>query len=220
MRICFVGTGSLKEYRKAYDNEEVDLVLLGFSGIGEVSYEKELKGESDYFEDGALLSKESGATVVCGCVTDTRGQKRRSALVAENGKLAGVSDALYALDGEYACGADLRVYETKTGKLGVVVAEDLYFPEAIRSLALCGSDFIVCPFGKVQGELPSVLLRAHAFEYGVPILLCGKGYSMIATPKGEIAFSSPNSPVFVDYACKKEYHLLHRRRSGCFRVEY
>ncbi len=219
MRICFVSAGSLKEYRKAYDNEEFDLVLLGFSGIDEVSYEKELKGESTYFEDGALLSKESGATVVCGCITDTRGQKRRSALVAENGKLTGVSDALYALDGEYACGADLRVYQTKIGKMGVAVGEDLYFPEVIRSLALCGSDFIVCPFGKVRGELPSVLLRAHAFEFGVPILLCGKGYSVIATPKGEIAFSSPNSPVLVEYTSKKEYHLLRRRRNGCFHVE-
>ena len=88
----------------------------------------------------AILSKESHNIVVCGCVTDTRGIKRKSAVVAENGRILGVSDMLNAVDGEFKSGAGLRVYETKAGRLGIAVAEDLYFPEILRTLSVCGSD--------------------------------------------------------------------------------
>lgn len=147
MRICFVSRGSLNSFWDTYGGSDADIVFFGFQGIGEVSYEKELRGETGYFEDAAILSKENHNVVVCGCVTDTRGVKRKSAVVAENGRLLGVSDMLNAIDGEYKSGAGLRVYETKVGRLGIAVAEDLYFPEILRTLAVCGSDLILCPFG-------------------------------------------------------------------------
>ena len=133
MRICFVSRGSLNSFWDTYGGSDADIVFFGFQGIGEVSYEKELRGETGYFEDAAILSKENHNVVVCGCVTDTRGVKRKSAVVAENGRLLGVSDMLNAIDGEYKSGAGLRVYETKVGRLGIAVAEDLYFPEILRT---------------------------------------------------------------------------------------
>ncbi len=211
VKICFVSKESVKELRASYESEGEELLLFGFNGLGEVSYERELKGESDDFAQCALLSKAGKNIVVCGCITDSRGHRRKSALVAENGRLLGVSDMLHVIDGEYGCGGELRIYPTKLGKIGVLVGEDLYFPEAARSLALCGCDFIVCPFERVEGELPSVLLRASAFRYGTPILFCGRGYSMLADPRGEMAFASPTSPVRTEYESKKEYHLVERR---------
>ena len=216
MRICFVGQGAVR----AFNSQEVlacDLLLFGFNGIDEVSYEKELKGETTWLEDVALLSKGIDATVVSGCITDTRGHKRKSAVVAERGKLMGVSDMLNVIDGAVNCGAALRVYETKVGRMGLLVAEDLYFPETIRALAMCGSDFIVCPFGGVLDSLQRVLLRANAFCYGIPIFFVGNGYSMIADPCGNIAFASPISPILYEYCKVKEYHLLETRRRGFFR---
>ena len=228
MRICFVTGGSLKTFRERYKEEnsgsceeapslKTDIFLFGFGRLGEVSYERELKGETNDFEDAALLSKESKAVVVCGCITDTRGHKRKSALVAENGRLKGVSDMLHAIDGEVSSGAALRIYDTQIGRMGVAVAEDLYFPEVVRSLAICGSDFIICPFGKVDNSLQSVLLRSNAYCYGVPIFFGGDGYSMIADVSGEIQFASPCSPICVDFEHKHEYHLIETRRRGFYR---
>ena len=222
MRICFVSKGTLHAFAKRYaeageeEKENADVIVLGFNGLGEVSYEKELKGETRCFEDAALLSKRAKTVVVCGCITDTRGHKRRSVVVAENGKLVGVSDMLNVVDGEVSCGAALRVYETKAGRMGVVVAEDLHFPEVIRSLAVCGSDFIVCPYTRVD-ELQSVLLRANAYCYGVPIFFCAEGYAQIADVSGRIAFASPQSPVFAEFKPVKEYHLVETRRRGFYR---
>lgn len=214
MRICFVGRGSVSQFRENYKGEKADVFLFGFNGLGEVSYEKELKGETSFFEETALLSKESKSAVVCGCVTDTRGHKRKSALVAENGRLSGVSDLLYVTDGECSSGASLRVYDTKVGKMGVIVAEDLYFPDVVKNLAACGSDFIVCPFPKIVNGIVSVLIRAYAYCYGVPILLCGEGYALSADGTGELSFATPQSPAYSDFEKVKEYHLIQLRKRG------
>ena len=217
MKIRFVCRGRLDEWKEEWGGGE-DLLLFGFEGIGEVSYEKELRGESGFFEEAALLSKTSKTTVVCGCVTDTRGHKRKSALVAENGRICGVSDMINAIDGEIGCGAALRVYEVKTGKMGVAVAEDIRFPEVIKALALCGSDFIVCPFGRVTDGVERTLLRAYAYCYGTPIFFCGAGYCMIADADGEIAFASPERTAVFEFENRKQYHLIETRRKGFFKA--
>ena len=220
MRICFVNRGTvcsyLEEVEKQDPRERADVVLFGFGGGEEVNYERELKGETRFFEDVAVLSKLQKGLVVCGCVTDTLGHKRKSAVVAERGKLLGVSDMLHAIDGEVSAGAALRVYDTKEGKAGVAVAEDLLFYDVVKSLVLCGSDFIVCPFGKTKGG-ESVLLRADAYRFGVPILFCADGYCMIVNGKGEVVFASPQSPAFAGFKTVKQYHLVETRRRGFFK---
>lgn len=219
MRIGFVCRGRVSSYlelvQEQEKNERADLILFGFGGGEEVNYERELKGETRFFEKVAMLSKTQQSVVVCGCITDTLGHKRKSAVVAENGKLLGVSDMLHAVDGEVSSGAALRVYETKIGRMGVVVAGDLLFSDAVKTLALCGSDFIVCPYGNT-GSVQSVLLRADAYRFGLPILFCGDGYSTLADATGSIAFACPQSPAFIEFKNKKEYHLVETRRRGFF----
>lgn len=217
MKICFVSRGRVREFREGYDGVNADIFLFGLEGLGEVCYEKELKGESRLVEDAALLSKETKSLVVSGCITDTLGHKRKSALVAENGRIVGISDMLHAIDGEASCGAALRVYETGVGKMGIAVAEDLYFPEVLKALSLCGSDVIVCPFGQKPNGIQTTLLRAHAYCYGVPILFCAEGYCLIADVSGDIAFASPLSPIYADYQKTKCYHLVETRRRGAYR---
>ena len=211
MRIVFVSQGSLQAFGEGDFYEDADVVLFGFNGVGCVNYEKELKGESNFFEEGAKLSKRHKNLVIFGCVTDIRGLKRKSVVVAENGRLLGVSDMLHAIDGECTAGANVKAYETKAGKMGVVVARDLYFPETMKTLALCGCEWIVCPFDKRISGLDRSYISVYAHVYGLPILLCGDNFSMIASPKGELVFSSPLSPVAVDYAERREYHLVETR---------
>ena len=216
MTVRFVGRGRVEDLQVACD-EEGGVTLFSFDGLGIVSYERELKGESAFFEQATRLSKQTQGVVVCGCVTDTRGMKRKSALVAENGRLIGVSDMTHTLDGDGSCGAGLRVYDTKIGRMGVVVAEDILFPEVISALSACGSDFIACPYTQVVNDVPQTLLRAYAYLYGTPILFCGIGHSMVADVDGRVAFSSPQSPVLCSFEGRKEYHLVEMRKRGLSR---
>ena len=224
MRICFVSRDTPSTFlqtceRKKCEREKgVDVTLFGFCG-NEVSYEKELKGETDFFEELALLSKCTQGVVVCGCLTDTHGHKRKSVAVAENGRILGVSDMLNCMDGDYNPGAGLRVYETGVGRLGICVSEDAYFSEIFRTLSVCGSEIVFCPFlGATQG-VEGILLRAAAFSYGTPVCFCSAGYSFVADVDGSAAFSSPLSPVEFCLEQKKEYHLIETRRKGFYQRE-
>ena len=217
MQIRFVGQGDLSDYVQTLDEQDTkekkkdDLTIFAFND-NEVCYERELKGETQFFENVAKLSKRDKNLVICGVVTNAHGHRRKSAIVTENGRILGVSDMIYAIDGEVHSGAFLRVYDTKIGRVGIVVAEDLYDVETVKTLSLCGCDFIVCPFEKVQDSVCSVLIRAYAFICGVPILFCGRGNAMIADVDATLAFASPLSPVRAEFTVKKEFHLLERRR--------
>ena len=215
MKIRFISRGKLPG-EQACEDDGAQLLVYGFGGLGEVSYDKELKGESDCFERAARLSKQTKGVVVCGCITDTRGIKRKSALVAENGRLCGVSDMTRVLDGGVSSGAGLRVYDTKLGKMGVAVAEDVFFPEVVSALAACGSDFIVCPFGILRNTMPQVLLRSYAYLHGIPIFLCGIGYCMAVETGGTVSLATPQSPVSFLVENRKEFHVLEMRKRGVF----
>ena len=121
MKICFVTKERLSEFWERTGGEDADLIFFPLFDDVTVSYERELKGETAYFEDVALLSKACGCTVVCGYNTSTRGIVRSSAVVAENGRILGVSDALSSIDGTRNCGAFLKVYETGAGRIGVAI---------------------------------------------------------------------------------------------------
>ena len=215
MTIRFVGRGRLDDLQNTCDITE-DVTLCSFDCMGTVSYEQELKGGSDFFEKATRLSKQTKGLVVCGCITDTRGMKRKSALVAENGRLIGVSDMTHAVDGEVSCGAGLRVYDTKFGRVGVAVAEDIVFPQVAEALTMCGSDFILCPYPQVVDGKAQLLLRAYAYLYGVPIALCGVGYSMLADVEGDLTFATPQNTAVFSVDRRKEYHLVEMRKRGLF----
>lgn len=214
MRVCFVSRESVSTFRENGLALNVDITVFGFDGLGEVCYERELSGETSYFENVALLSKERKGIVVSGCVTNVHGHKRNSAVVAEKGKLLGVSDALYAFDRRSNAGGALKLYDTALGKTGVLVADDLYAAELWKGLSLCGCECVVCPFGRVQNEMQTVLLRAYAYTYGLSVLFCGKGLCAVVEGDGRLRFSSPHSPVETTFERRAEYHLLERRQRG------
>ena len=217
MRICFVSSGDLSAYSEKQADFNAEVVCFSFMALGQVSYEKELKGETSLFEDVALLSKEGQNVVVCGCYSDSRGILRKSVVVADRGRILGVSDMINRLDtSEYRPGAGIKLYDTKAGKVGIIVAEDLYFPKVTETISLCGADLIVCIVEEMNEGLEQVLIRANAYTYGVPICLCSYGYAAAADATGKLAFASPNSPCAFDMRREQEYHIVETRKRGFF----
>ncbi len=216
MQVCFVSRENVNDFCCA----GADVVIFGFRSIAEeVSYERELKGETKHFEDIAILSKDYKNVVVCGCMTDTMGLKRKSAVVAQNGKILGVADMLYSIDRSFNPGAGISIFDTQIGKIGLIVGTDLFFPDLLKSLSLCGCEYIICPYGEVFDGTEQVVARAYAFLYGIPIFLCGIGYSAIANGNGELCFSSPHSPILCDVERKKDFHLVESRERGRQKAE-
>lgn len=215
MRICFVTGGSLEEFSERYAHVEADVVCCSFHALGEVSYEREIRGETGLFEEVARRSKAGGTVVVCGCFTNARGIKRKSVVVAERGKILGVSDMVNRIDGaEYRAGAGIKIYDTAVGKIGIVVAEDLYFPRVPETLSVCGAEVALCVFEQLNDSLEQVLMRSEAFLYGIPVCVCAYGFAQAADVSGKVLFATPESPFIFDLEQQKEYHLVETRQRG------
>ncbi len=217
MRICFVSSGDLGTYEKKQTDCGADVVCFSFMALGEVSYEKELKGETSLFEDVALLSKEGQNVVVCGCYSDSRGIRRKSVVVADRGRILGVSDMVNRLDScDFRPGAGIKMFDTKAGKIGIIVAEDLYFPQVFETISLCGADLVLCIFEELNESLEQVIIRANAYLYGGPVCLCAYGYAEAADIAGKLAFASPDNPCVYEMKREQEYHIVETRRRGFF----
>ncbi len=220
MDICMITADAMNTVfeQKLGELSGQKIVLFGFNGLGLVSYKKELEGETEYFHDLARLSNQLGSVVICGADTDTYGVFRHSAVVADKGKILGVSDMAHSIDdSEFVAGGNFRVYDTSAGKIGVIVGEDLFFPETARVLTLCDADIIVCVLKKLENYMPQIMLRASAFSNGVPMALCAKSYSAVADVRGDIVASSTANILKVKVKIEKDFHLISSRRRGLYR---
>ncbi|MBO4989571.1 MAG: hypothetical protein J6D37_04490 [Clostridia bacterium] len=213
MRICFVNEGKLYSLAEKLKGEKFDLLLL--SPIGRVNYQSEIEGRSGRLKSVATLSGMLSAPIFVGCETEAGGFLRKSVAVADRGKLVGISDMTHAIDRAYSAGASLKLYQTAVGKAGVLVGEDLFFPETAKLLADSGADFLVCILDHIHGDREITLLRATSFFFGLPVFSVCEGYSLAVT-EGTLSFATPQSPAFYRAESKREYHLVETRRRGFF----
>ncbi len=99
-------------------------------------------------------------------------------------------------------GSDLPVFETKFGKIGILICFDVRFPEAARILALKGADAIFLPTNWPRGADISadILAIARAAENKVFVITCNRvgtergftfiGKSKIISPMGQVLASA------------------------------
>ncbi len=220
MDLCFVTSDTLNSvWQDKFDRlDKGGVTVFGFNGLGLVSYKKELSGETEYFQDVAKLSRQTSGVVISGCDTDTYGVFKHSAVIADKGKLLGVTDMAHSIDeSEFVAGGSLRVYDTSAGKIGLLIGEDLFFPETARVLALCDADIIICIFKGLQGSIEQVMLRAGAFANGVAMALCSKNYACVSDIKGNVSIAGGLDILKAKVKIEKDYRLISSRRRGIYR---
>lgn len=216
MKICVVTD---KKRRMTVRLPKCDVALFGFGALGLVDYESELEGKSEKFEQAAKLSQAAHCGVLCGCITNSRGMLRKSVAVAANGKLLGISDMLHVLDGEeYKSGGTLGVYTLCGYKVGLCIDNDLYFPEVIKACAVCGCNIVAVHSESVADGIPPLLIRAYAYLYGMPVVLCAGGNAYFADVNGVLASSNQDVAMF-ETTPKNCYRLVTTRRRGLFDAE-
>lgn len=213
MIICVAAGGSIKD---AANLPRCDIAVFGFKGLGEVDYESELRGVTDKFEDCARLSKTAGCGVVCACKTKSRGILRKSVAVADRGKLLGISDMTHVIDCEdWKSGAGLGFYSVGGYKIGLIVENDLLFPECFNSLSLCGCNLIIAVAEELKDNVPPLLIRAYSYLYGVPVVMCAGNMAYFSEVSGAIAGSAQQFSMF-EITTQNRYHLITSRTRGLF----
>lgn len=209
MVFCVVGNGL-----STVGLPECDMAVFGFSGLGEVDFEKELTGESDKFEEVAKLSAKLNCGLVCGCKTVSRGLLRKSVAVADRGKLLGISDMNHVLDGEqFKSGVGLGFYRANGCKVGLCIENDLLFPDTFKALSLCGCNAVVAVMEELKDAIPPLLIRAYAYLYGVPVIMCAGKTAYFADITGAIATSTQNVTLF-EVSPQNKYHIVTTRTRG------
>jgi predicted amidohydrolase len=149
--------------------QKADLVVLGetltYCNVGKAMHEvaEPMPGPSTkYFGD---LAKRHNCYIVAGLVERDRHLVYNvAALLGPDGRLAGKYRKVCLPRGEVeagiAPGADYPVFDTRFGKLGLMVCYDGFFPEVARELSNRGAEVIAWP---VWGCNP-ILARARACE--------------------------------------------------------
>lgn len=210
MIFCVIGSGAPEKA----ELPECDIAIFGFDGLGEVDYERELKGETEKFECAARLSKSSNCGVLCGCHTVSRGIVRKSVAVSDRGKLLGISDMNHVLDSEkFKSGSSLGFFNVSGCKVGLCIENDLLFPDAVNSLTNCGCNVVVAVLEEIRSNMPPLLIRAYAYLYGVPIIMIAGKTAYFADTTGAIASSVQESTLF-EVSPRNDYHLVTVRRKG------
>lgn len=125
------------------------------------------------------------------CFSERSGTKifNTAALIDPEGALIGRYRKSHTAGGElYDRGDELPVFETKLGRVGVLICFDRQPPESARALALQGAQFIVVPaYGTISTPMDEdILMRARAYENGVYVVYTSPYNAFVAGPDGEI----------------------------------
>ena len=91
------------------------------------------------------------------------------------------------------------VFDTKWGKIGIVVCFDRHYPESIRTEALRGAELIIIPTANTTAEPSEMFLwevKVQAFQNSVNIAMCNR-----VGREGNMEFSGES--VVVDYSGNK-----------------
>ena len=123
-------------------------------------------------------AKSHGMHIVAGLLLTIEGKTYNCAVLFDDeGQIAGLHKKVHMPAGEELCvsaGDRFEVYETKLGRIGMLVCWDLQYPEAARELALGGADLIACPtlgwektYGLARAYENSVTIAAAMANWGV-----------------------------------------------------
>lgn len=194
--------------------KDIDLQLLVLPELFATGYQFRSKEEvaelSETIKGGQTteflcdMSREKGIYIVAGLPESDGDKFYNSAVLTGPDGVIGTyrkthlyfEETLYFTPGD----TGFRVWDTKIGKIGIMICYDWFFPESLRCLAIEGADIVAHPSNLVLPYCPdSMHIRAlenrvftvTANRIGTEDRTSGKplkfiGQSVIASPRGEV----------------------------------
>lgn len=116
-------------------------------------------------------------------------------------KMVHIAQAKQFYEQDYYTPSDdgFRVFDTKYGKIGLVICFDRHYPESIRTESLMGADLILIPTANISDEPLEMFeweVRVQAFQNSVAIAMCNRtgqeeamhfaGESMVCDANGNL----------------------------------
>ena len=200
---------------KSSEYQTEKLAVFGFNGIDKISYKRELNYSESKLSSFARLSKESGKVLISGAITDNYGVLRRSAVIADKGKLLGISDMRLAInDSGYLGGGAQRVYQTQIGRIGLLIGDDILDIDGIKAMSLCDADFIVAIMSGEEKPQYNFLIRSYSYLFGLPMVLISTTGVIASDLSGEICGKSLENHTRITLPVKKSYRIVSTKQRG------
>ncbi|MEF8879718.1 MAG: carbon-nitrogen hydrolase family protein [Candidatus Thermoplasmatota archaeon] len=172
---------NLKKMQKYIEKEEADLYVFGETTLTGYPCKDELRDLAEPIDGPSIkkmkkIAKEKDAYIIFGMPTknkEVKGLVRNSAvLIHPNGKVDSYDKWFLPTFGPfeekifYDEGEKIEVFDTKFGKIGLIICYDIFFPEITKALTLQGADIIVCISASpnVSQKYFETLIPARAIE--------------------------------------------------------
>lgn len=195
------------------DTSNAEVIFCGFNNET-IDFRKELKGDSEKLLAIGRLSRDKKSVVIGGYITENYGLTRLSAVIADKGKILGISDMSVSVHNTaYSLGSGFKVYTVTGGKIGVLIGDDILLPESVRSLTDCDVDVIFIINGSCKHSLFLSVLRSQAYLYGVPLISIAN--KIIAVDgNGSVIIDSQNLSEIIEVDTKKHFSEVYLKRRG------
>ena len=146
------------------------------------------------------------------------GSYNSAALISDKGKLLGCyrKTHLVAQDERFLPGDDLPVWDTSLGKIGILICNDRWWPEAARTLLLRGAELLVVPMYGSYGLENEWGMCTRTVENEFFLCIIDPMAAFICAPEGKLVAKLQNNIPGVlvhdiDLSQVKKFRLKYRR---------
>jgi predicted amidohydrolase len=115
-------------------------------------------------------------------------------LLGPDGRTAGKYRKTHGVEELYKPGDELPVFDTRYGKVGILICFDRQLPESARTLADRGARLILIPSNGMWGRMNDAMLRARAYDNGVFIVFAHPRDGLVIDPGGRIIAANMSVP--------------------------
>jgi predicted amidohydrolase len=141
------------------------------------------------------LAHELDLYLVVGFTELDKGELYNSAvLLGPDGKTVGKYRKTHGVEELYKVGDTLPVFQTRYGKVGILICYDRQLPETARTLAEKGTELLLIPSNGNWGLMNDALLRTRAYENGVYVVFAHPRDGLVIDPNGRIIAANMSVP--------------------------
>ncbi|MDR1939832.1 MAG: carbon-nitrogen hydrolase family protein [Clostridiales bacterium] len=214
MNIVTVTDKSVMDEICEYKNmlKDGDILIAGFGTTGDFNYISEVTGKTGELKKYVGLSQEKNIVMIAATVSRLLGKYYNTAIIISNGNILGVSDQTHKTHSELTLGNNLKIYETAVGKLGILIGEDIFFPECATALALGGADRLIYISDKRYTKESDVMLKAAAIFCGLNITAVFVDFTIEYANRGTRNIIEADDLLIFENSPKKNDIYLKNRR--------
>lgn len=153
---------NLKEYKERQNC----INLVSFEQTGIINFKKEIEGKGRDLVELGRYSALLGGITLAGGISDNCGVKKKSIFVFEKGRLNCICD-MNRFEEKFSTASGYKIISYENKKIGILVDKDLYSPDAVKALILCGVGLIINLYEGFSAKKAVVSSEFYSYVYGV-----------------------------------------------------